>query len=248
MPSATVCHVWTSSLAVGLALALRPAVETIFYAECNMACKAVLVARMNNNDLDTAPICPDVKQLPMKTLVDAKPGMLVAGFPCQDVSTGGKQAGMKGQRSSLVRYVIKAAADLRPLHVLLENVYAIMGVKMRKMLLFIVSQLYRLGYNVSWVCTAAFHAGMHTRRMRWFCLATRSDVLFPRPLCQKLGSRNKQSWQSTKPSGPSRPVAHQPHVRCGSLPHEDAWQHCGATTGAARDAHFGQCAHELRVV
>ena len=56
-----------------------------------------------------------------------------------------------------------------------------MGVKMRKMLLFIVSQLYRLGYNVSWVCTAAFHAGMHTRRMRWFCLATRSDVPFPRP-------------------------------------------------------------------
>ena len=165
----------------GLALALRPAVETIFYAECNMACKAVLVARMNNNDLDTTPICPDVKQLPMKTLVDAKPGMLVAGFPCQDVSTGGKQAGMKGQRSSLVRYVIKAAADLRPLHVLLENVYAIMGVKMRKMLLFIVSQLYRLGYNVSWVCIAAVHAGMHTRRMRWFCLATRSDVPFPRP-------------------------------------------------------------------
>ena len=60
-----------------------------------MDCKAVLVARMNNNDLDTAPICPDVKQLPMETLVDAKPGMLVAGFPCQDVSTGGKQAGMK---------------------------------------------------------------------------------------------------------------------------------------------------------
>ena len=53
----------------GLALALRPAVETIFYAECNMACKAVLVARMNNSDLDTAPICPDVKQLPMKPLL-----------------------------------------------------------------------------------------------------------------------------------------------------------------------------------
>ena len=70
--------------------------KPFFYAECNMACKAVLVARMNNNDLDTAPICPDVKQLPMQTLVDAKHGMLVAGFPCQDVSTGGNQAGMKG--------------------------------------------------------------------------------------------------------------------------------------------------------
>ena len=122
MPSATVCHVWTSSLAVGLALALRPAVGTIFYAECNMACKAVLVARMNNNDLDTSPICPDVKQLPMKTSVGAKPGMLVAGCPCQAVSNGGKQSGMKGQRSSLARYVINTAAYLRPLHVLLEDV------------------------------------------------------------------------------------------------------------------------------
>ena len=109
---------------------------------------------------------------------------------------------MKGQRSSLFRYVMKAAAETRPLHILLENVYAIMGMKMRKLLRTIVSQLYKLGYNVSWVCTAAFHAGMHTRRMRWFCLATRSDVPFPRPLLPEIRQQEQAELAQQKAEWP----------------------------------------------
>ena len=49
-----------------------------------------------------------------------------AGFPCQDISTAGKQAGVvEGTRSGLYREVLRIAGAIRPDELYLENVAAI---------------------------------------------------------------------------------------------------------------------------
>lgn len=51
-----------------------------------------------------------------------------AGFPCQDISAAGKQAGLgEGTRSGLYREVLRIAGDIRPRYIFLENVAAILS-------------------------------------------------------------------------------------------------------------------------
>ena len=49
--------------------------------------------------------------------------LITAGFPCQDLSSAGKQAGLReGTRSSLFYRVIEIAKRVRPKYILFENV------------------------------------------------------------------------------------------------------------------------------
>jgi DNA (cytosine-5)-methyltransferase 1 len=49
--------------------------------------------------------------------------VLCGGFPCQDLSSAGKRAGIDGERSGLWRDAVRIIAELRPRCVVLENVY-----------------------------------------------------------------------------------------------------------------------------
>ena len=49
--------------------------------------------------------------------------LITAGFPCQDLSSAGKQAGLgEGTRSGLFYRVMQIARQVRPKYILLENV------------------------------------------------------------------------------------------------------------------------------
>lgn len=48
--------------------------------------------------------------------------VLCGGFPCQDVSSAGKRAGLEGERSGLWREFDRAVGTLRPRWVVVENV------------------------------------------------------------------------------------------------------------------------------
>lgn len=48
--------------------------------------------------------------------------LLVAGFPCQDLSVAGKRAGLSGQRSGLFWEIVRIAKELTPTWGLFENV------------------------------------------------------------------------------------------------------------------------------
>ena len=50
-----------------------------------------------------------------------------AGFPCQDISQAGKQAGLgEGTRSGLYREVLRIASEVKPRIIFMENVAAIL--------------------------------------------------------------------------------------------------------------------------
>ncbi|MFI6986093.1 DNA cytosine methyltransferase [Embleya sp. NPDC050154] len=96
--------------------------------------------------------------------------IVVAGFPCQDISNAGSRKGIiHGRRSSLWSSVAEAVRVLRPEYVFLENVAAI-----RSRGLDVVAQdLAQVGYDVRWTCVRAGdpETGAPHRRDRWFAVA-----------------------------------------------------------------------------
>ena len=54
--------------------------------------------------------------------------VITGGFPCQDLSTAGKQRGMgEGTRSGLWSEIVRLAGELRPDYIIVENVAALLS-------------------------------------------------------------------------------------------------------------------------
>lgn len=91
-----------------------------------------------------------------------------AGFPCQDISVAGKQAGVsEGTRSGLYREVLRIADSIRPKFLFLENVAAILSNGLGTVL----GDLAAMGYDARWCCIRASDVGAPHHRDRWFLLA-----------------------------------------------------------------------------
>lgn len=94
-----------------------------------------------------------------------------AGFPCQDISVAGKQAGVgKETRSGLYREVLRIASVVRPRYLFLENVAAIVTNGLGTVL----SDLAALGFDAEWLCLRASDCGANHHRDRWWLLADSS--------------------------------------------------------------------------
>ena len=95
-----------------------------------------------------------------------------AGFPCQDISSAGRGAGVgEGTRSGLYREVLRIADVVRPRFLYLENVAAILN----RGLDTVLGDLAARGYNCRWTCVRAADVGAPHQRDRWWCLATHAD-------------------------------------------------------------------------
>ncbi len=112
-----------------------------------------------------------------------------AGFPCQDISVAGKQAGIaEGTRSGLYREVLRIADIVRPRHIFLENVAAITSKGLDQ----VVKDLAQMGYDCRWLCIRASDVGAPHHRDRWFLLADSGG----RRLSQQNGREIQQQGRS----------------------------------------------------
>ena len=97
--------------------------------------------------------------------------VVFGGFPCQDISIAGKQAGIQaGTRSGLWFEFLRIIGDIRPRAVLLENVSAILATGGD----IVIGSLARIGYDAQWQIVRASDAGAPHQRARWFCVAYRT--------------------------------------------------------------------------
>ena len=113
-----------------------------------------------------------------------------AGFPCQDISVAGKQAGVaEGTRSGLYREVLRIARTVRPRYIFLENVAAITSKGLDQ----VVKDVAEMGYDMRWCCLRASDVGAPHHRDRWWCLATDTR--------HKQSSGWKESSQGLQPDG-----------------------------------------------
>lgn len=123
-----------------------------------------------------------------------------AGFPCQDISVAGKQAGVGVEtRSGLYREVLRIAGVVRPRYLFLENVSAIVTNGLGTVL----ADLAALGYDSEWLCLRASDCGANHHRDRWWLLADSqcSERRPQRGACDGLEKRQDGVSQRQEGSG-----------------------------------------------
>lgn len=151
-------------------MALEPWVRPVAYCENERYAQAVLLSRMRDGRLPVAPIWDDVRTLNGSDLPPID--IIYGGFPCQDISSAGRGAGMEqGDRSGLFFEIMRLTQEVRPTFVFLENVPAIRTRGLSRVL----SEFTALGYDCRWTVVSAADVGAPHLRKRWFLLAADSN-------------------------------------------------------------------------
>lgn len=140
------------------------------------------------------PIYGDIRELTADTLradgirIDA----ICGGFPCQDISTAGKGTGIEGKRSGLWSEYARLIGELRPQVVFVENVAALLGRGLDKVL----GDLAEIGYDAEWHCIRASACGAwHHRDRLWIVAYATSER------CGEAGQHSQQSEEWPASSG-----------------------------------------------
>jgi DNA (cytosine-5)-methyltransferase 1 len=151
----------------GLSYALRQWITPKVYCEIEPYCQGVLLSRMEDGEIPTAPIWDDVATLDAETFNLRDIDIIYGGFPCQDISIAGLGAGLEGKRSGLFFEIIRLAKEIKPKFLFLENVPAITG----RGGIRVVREITEMGYDCRWCVISAASVGASHKRKRWFLLA-----------------------------------------------------------------------------
>jgi len=124
--------------------------------------------------------------------------VICGGFPCQDISNAGKRAGIEGARSGLWGEYVRIVRDVRPEFVIVENVSALLGRGLDRVL----GDLAALGYDAEWHCIPASYVGApHNRDRIWIIAYPERGQRRQEPYGRALGrmGREQQSfpWDRT---------------------------------------------------
>lgn len=106
--------------------------------------------------------------------------VLVGGFPCRDISSAGRKAGIGGQHSGLWSFFAAAIRALRPSIVIVENVADLVVRGLDRVL----SDLAALGFDAEWTTLRASDVGAPHRRARIVLVAADPASQRWRPLQQ----------------------------------------------------------------
>ena len=148
----------------GIDLALSEWVRPVAYCEIEPYAAGVLFSRMLDGSLPTAPIWPDIKTLRAEILPAID--IVYGGFPCQDLSCAGRQAGLSGERSGLFFEIVRLVSECKPVFIFLENVPAIKPYRPD-----VFAAFENLGYDCRDGTLAAGQIGACHLRNRWWFLA-----------------------------------------------------------------------------
>ena len=189
----------------GISLALQRCrgVRCAAYVEVDPTAQRVLRARMAANDLQSAPVHPDVRGVRHDR--DVPLDIVCGGFPCQDISAAGKQQGLDGKRSCLVFEMLRLLGESGARWFFAENVahFKTNGFATVK------ARLEGMGYEVRHVVVGADQCGLPHRRNRMFVLARRrasrrADIGVPRALPAATAEPGPRTVQSKGPDWFSR--------------------------------------------
>lgn len=127
------------------------------------------------------PIYDDVRTLTGNRLAadGITADVICGGFPCQDLSTAGNQAGIDAERSGLWSKFARLVGELRPRFAIVENVSALLsGPSERPGQWFgrVLGDLATLGYDAEWNCIPASAVGAPHRRDRVWIIAYPGEV------------------------------------------------------------------------
>ena len=140
--------------------------RTVCAVELDSYAASVLVARQNDGCLPSFPIWDDVQTFdgrPWRGIIDVVSG----GFPCQDISSAGKGAGIDGERSGMWRHMARIIGEVRPKFVFVENSPLLVSRGLTRVL----GDLAEMGYDAKWGVLGAHHVGAPHKRQRVWIVA-----------------------------------------------------------------------------
>ncbi len=136
----------------------------VLCCEIDEDARIVLGRRFKNTDLHD-----DVE-----TLTPPKVDVVVAGWPCQDISKAGMQSGLKGIRSSLFFQIIRIVNESKAHTVVLENVPNLLDINKGEDFKTVLDELESIGLSYcSWRLINALELGVPQDRNRIFVVASR---------------------------------------------------------------------------
>jgi len=155
--------------------------ETVAFVEREPYCQRILAKHW-----PTVPIHDDI------CTFNPAPGsadIVCGGFPCQDISHAGKQAGIKeGTRSGLFYELMRVIRLVQPRYVVLENVAAILANGLDTVL----GELAKAGFDAEWACIPASAVGACHQRDRWWLVAYSNHAGVEAPWSKQLAARAQQ--------------------------------------------------------
>lgn len=182
----------------GLDLAAEAAgIEIAAMCEIEPFCRAILAKRWPG-----VPVIEDVRMIRGEDYAGTI-DVVFGGFPCQDLSVAGRQAGLSGERSGLWFEMLRVITSCRPRFVVAENVRGAVNLALDTVRVGMEEGGYRVWPFV--VPASAF--GAPHKRERLFVVGVREDVA---DACKERLSR--PGFEEDEAA--SEPVDEQP-ARCG---------------------------------
>jgi len=180
--------------------------RTVCAVERDAYAAQVLAQRQNDGILEAFPIWSDITSFDGKSwrgIVDVISG----GFPCQDISSAGKGAGIEGERSGLWSEMARIIGEVRPRYVFVENSPMLVSRGLTR----VISDLAKMGYDAQWARFSASNFGApHIRDRLWIVGYSRSERL-------NSGWKNNSQYDGNFTSSAnkySRTVANSQSFRC----------------------------------
>jgi DNA (cytosine-5)-methyltransferase 1 len=158
----------------GFDLALeRNGMEVVASVEIDKNARKVLAKRFPNST-----ILEDVCDVTGKQLFELgfnSNGIIVGGFPCQDLSVAGKRAGLAGGRSGLFWEIVRILEETKSKFFILENVPGLLSSNKGRDMGTVIGALDDLGYSLAWRVLDAQYFGVPQRRRRVFIVGCLGD-------------------------------------------------------------------------
>jgi DNA-cytosine methyltransferase len=151
----------------GFSLGLeRAGMETVAFCEFDKHAQKVLAKHWPD-----VPIYDDVRTLDGKQFRGSV-DVVCGGFPCQDISVAGNQAGIKeGTRSGLWSECARLLGEIRPRYAIFENVTALLNGEGGDWFKRVLWDISSVGYDAEWHCIPASELGAHHHRDRIWIIA-----------------------------------------------------------------------------
>ena len=146
----------------------RAGFETVAFCEIEPYAQKVL-----KKNWPEVPIYDDVRTITAERLASdgIRVDVITGGFPCQDISVAGKQAGIEGERSGLWSECARLIRELQPRYAIFENVTNLLNGERGDWFKRVLWDISALGYDAEWHCIPASELGAHHKRDRVWIVA-----------------------------------------------------------------------------
>ena len=173
----------------GFSLGLeRAGMETVAFCELDPHAQKIL-----RKHWPEVPIFGDIRELDgeqFRKSVD----VVCGGFPCQDLSVAGKQAGFDGDRSSLYREMLRVIGECRPRYAIFENVTGLLSGESGRWFAQFLYDLAEIGLDAEWHCVSAAYVGAPHHRDRVWVIAYPGKERGQRSVAESISWVEAFSW------------------------------------------------------